>query len=1097
MTRELIADLFGHALKGRAVACADPRRISGLPHLLQNKRTHGQAKFALALLVFGAAVTLLLHSSAALASGALDLTQYVHTAWTAREGFKGSTRSIVQTPDGYLWLGTEFGLVRFDGVRFVPWGWPDQHLPSSNITSLLAARDGILWIGTLNGLASSSNGKLTLYPELSEEMIFALLQDQDGTIWVGASGKLCGIRSGQVDCRRLDAAQSDRANYLYGNRGKGVYALYEDNDRRLWAATEMGLWQWNSDGPKLYISQPTETQQSLVQGDHSTGLIVINGANLGLRQINGNKAEDYVPPGLNRAFKPLKLLRDRHGALWIGTSQQGVIHVHDGKTTQFAQTNGLSGDLVASFFEDREGTIWVGTTNGLDRFREPAAFTISTAHGLSIPAWSVLAARDGSVWIGGLNGISRWNRGQVTTYRSASAPKTGLRAVSKEMMRPLAGVSLEAVREVADPGLPDDEVGSLLEDPHGRVWVTTPHATVRFENDKFTRLTGVPASPANALILDKREGIWISYPSLGLVHVVENSVVQTVPWPWSKESHAPRISSVATDPLREGFWLGFLDGGVAHFHEGLIDTSIGVKDGLGANQVWNLHVDSDGTLWAATEGGLSRVKDGRVATLTTKNGLPCDAAHWVITDDDSSLWLYMACGLVRLSRTELNAWALDASRLVRTTVFDSSDGIRLHAPINSYSPIVTKSADGKVWFVFSDGVSAIDTHDVLFNGLPPPVHVEQILADGKTYGGEQGLHLPPRVRDLSIDYTALSLVAPEKVRFRFKLEGQDPDWREVVNIREVQYSNLAPGSYRFRVIASNNSGVWNEQGDSRDFFIAPAYWQSNWFRTACVLAFAGLLWLLYRLRLRSISRQFALGLEARVAERTRIARELHDTLLQSFQGLLLQFQTVWDLLSTRPAEAKEILGIAIDQTADAITEGRKAVQGLRSSAEEPNDLEAAIGALGEELAADPAASHAASLRIRAEGPARPLHPIVRDEIYRIAAEALRNAFRHSQSTQIAVELRYDEHEFRLRVRDDGVGIDAKLFDEGGREGHYGLRGMRERADLIGGRLSVWSAVDAGTEVELTIAASRAYVRTRVPGAGSMIRDVGSHSRSKP
>lgn len=349
-------------------------------------RAHPHAIFKFALL-FGATVTLLSYTFAALASDGLDLTQYVHTAWTARVGFKGSTRSIVQTPDGYLWLGTEFGLVRFDGVRFVPWVSLNKRLPSGNITTLLASRNGTLWIGTLNGLASVSNSKVTLYPELSEEAIFALLQDHEGTVWVGASGKLCGIRSARVECRRLDAASSDHTNYLYGDHGKAVYSLFEDTDRRLWAATEMGLWRWNSDGPKLYVSQPTETQQSLVQGDHATGLIVVNGANTRLRQITGNKVEDYAPPGFNRPFKPLKLFRDGSDALWIGTSQQGVIHVHDGKTTEFGQTNGLSGDLVTAFFEDREGTIWVGTTNGLDRFRKPAAITLSTSHGLSVPAF--------------------------------------------------------------------------------------------------------------------------------------------------------------------------------------------------------------------------------------------------------------------------------------------------------------------------------------------------------------------------------------------------------------------------------------------------------------------------------------------------------------------------------------------------------------------------------------------------------------------------------------------------------------------------------------------------------------------------------------
>jgi len=1081
MPRDPTAGVLGYALTGRAAACTGPRRISGLPHLLQNKRTHGQAKFTLALLVFSAAVTLLLHSPVAFALDALDLTQYAHTAWTAEAGFKGTTRCIVQTPDGYLWLGTEFGLVRFDGVRFVPWiPPPGERLPSSHILSLLAARDGTLWIGTLEGLASWNNGGLVQYPEIAREPVLALLQDQGGTVWVGGAGKICAIRGGTVECHGIDVTSGEGAHYGYGNRGQGVYSLYEDGDRRLWAATQSGLWQWTPGPPRRWLTQSTETQQALVQGDHSTGLIAITDTYLILRQITDDKTEEYVLPGFRRPFKPFRLLRDRHGALWIGTSQQGVLHVHDGKTTQFAQSNGLSGGAVQSLFEDREGTIWVGTTNGLDRFREPAVFTVSASHGLSIPALSVLSAHDGSLWIGGVDGVNRWNRGQVTIYRSATPPYRHRPAAQERTAKPGPGELHEAPREVADPGLPSNEIGSLLEDQRGRVWVSTSRGVAWFENGRFTRAMGVPVGIANAIIADKNEGVWISYPGSGLFHVVDGRAIESVSWPWSNQEHDPRLSAIIGDPVRDGLWLGFLDGGIAHVKDGQVDASIGSKDGLGAGEVWHLHIDRDGTLWAATQGGLSRVKDGYIATLTTKNGLPCDAVRWVMEDDASSLWLYTACGLLRISRTELGAWVSNPSRAIHTTVYDGSDGIRLHELINGNSPVVTKSVDGKLWFAHSDGVSAIDPRDLSFNRLPPPVHIEQISADGKTYGAAEGLRLPPRLRDLSIDYTALSLVAPEKVRFRYKLEGQDLDWKEVVNIRHVQYSNLAPGSYRFRVIASNNSGVWNEHGDSREFFIAPAYWQTNWFRTACVLAFAGLLWLLYWLRLRHISRQFALGLEARVAERTRIARELHDTLLQSFQGLLLQFQSVWDLLLARPAEAKEILGIAIGQAADAITEGRKAVQGLRSSAEEPNDLEAAIGALGEELAADPAASHAASLRVRAEGPVRPLHPIVRDEIYRIAAEALRNAFQHSQGTQIEVELRYYEHQFRLCVRDDGIGIDAKVLDEGGREGHYGLRGMRERADLVGGKLSVWSAVDAGTEVELTIAASCAYAKARVP-----------------
>jgi signal transduction histidine kinase len=383
-----------------------------------------------------------------------------------------------------------------------------------------------------------------------------------------------------------------------------------------------------------------------------------------------------------------------------------------------------------------------------------------------------------------------------------------------------------------------------------------------------------------------------------------------------------------------------------------------------------------------------------------------------------------------------------------------------------------------LWFLPWDGVSVIDPRHLPFNKLPPPVHIEQIIADGKTYDAASRtsgqMHLPALVRDLTIDYTALSLVVPEKIHFRFKLEGQDQDWREVVNDRQVEYSNLRPGSYRFRVLASNNSGVWNEQGDALDFSIAPAVWQTNWFRALCVLVLIALLWAAYRLRLSRLAREFNRTLDVRVGERTRIARELHDTLLQSFQALLLRFQTAYELLPASPDEARQSLGNAIDRAAEAITEGRDAVQGLRASAVESNDLAHAIRTFYEELAAADDGHDLSAPSVLVEGTPRPIHPILRDEIYRVACEALRNAFQHAEANQIEVELRYDDRQLRLRVRDDGKGIDPGFLAGEGREGHYGLRGMRERATLIGAKLNVWSAMGSGTEVELTIPALRAY-----------------------
>jgi signal transduction histidine kinase len=319
---------------------------------------------------------------------------------------------------------------------------------------------------------------------------------------------------------------------------------------------------------------------------------------------------------------------------------------------------------------------------------------------------------------------------------------------------------------------------------------------------------------------------------------------------------------------------------------------------------------------------------------------------------------------------------------------------------------------------------------------------------------------------------------PEAIRFRYKLRETDQDWHEVGAAASVSYRNLLPGSYHFIVNASDTNGMWSVNTATVEFTVLPAFYQTSWFRALCAVFLLALLWAAYQYRVRQLRREFALKLEARIGERTSIARDLHDTLLQSFHGLLLRFQTVSELLPDRPIEAKEKLDSTIEQAAGAITEGRDTVQGLRDSTVQTNDLARAVDTLGEELAVDPANHSSPAFRITVEGEARNLHPILRDEIYRIAAEALRNAFRHAQAQHVEVEIRYDDQQFRMRVRDDGKGIDPTILSGQVPEGHFGLNGMRERAKLIGGDLTVWSEVDAGTEVELCIPAGIAYTNAQ-------------------
>ena len=382
-----------------------------------------------------------------------------------------------------------------------------------------------------------------------------------------------------------------------------------------------------------------------------------------------------------------------------------------------------------------------------------------------------------------------------------------------------------------------------------------------------------------------------------------------------------------------------------------------------------------------------------------------------------------------------------------------------------------------MWFANGIVVQMVDPSRLTQKALPAVTYIQSLIVDRKEFAATDNLKLPPKPRDLQIDYTSPTFLVPQRVKFRYRLDRYDRDWHDAGTRRQAFYTDLPPGKYSFRVIASNSDGVWNETAAKLDFSVAPTYYQTNWFRTLCGALFLALLWAAYQLRVRHLHKQFDMTLEARVGERTRIARDLHDTLLQSFQGLLPRIQAAIYKLPESPVDARKTLEAAVDQASQAITEGRDAVQGLRMSTVEKNDLGVAIRAIGEELASAETNQSPPKFEVVVEGTPRNLHPILRDEVYRISAEALRNAFRHAQAHQIEVELRYDERDFTVRIRDNGRGVNSEVLRGDGREGHYGLHGMRERAKLVGGELAIWSEVDSGTEVELSIPASRAYTKS--------------------
>ena len=701
----------------------------------------------------------------------LDVNQYAHNAWPFREGFsKGLIRCMAQTPDGYLWLGTEFGLLRFDGVRASPWAPPgSERIPEGRINKLAAARDGTLWIGGDNWLLSWNGVKLIRYPEFDSRSVLSILEDHEGVIWVGVlsqpSGRLCSIRSGRTQC--------------YGEQGElgRVLSLYEDGTNNLWVGSDSGLWRWKPGPPVRYAGLPEPEGPLSVDATADQRLLIATGR--GLAQIVDGQIRPYRLSGTGESLSAFRLLRDRDGGMWIGTQGQGLWHIHQGRTDVYSRSEGLSSDTISALFEDREGNIWAATRRGLDRFRDFAVSTASQKQGFSNDvASSVLSARDGAVWTSGLNGLDRWKNGAVTKFSHS-------------------------------PGVPST-MNSLFQDDAGRIWVFSDKGTAYFQDGKFTPAKGPSGGFVNAVAEDKSGDLWLS-EDRGLFRWDRRGEPEL--FPWSTVGQARPSFALLADPHRGGVWFGGLRGGVYYFKDGRIKESFTAAQGLGQGRVSGLQLDPDGTLWAATAGGLSAIRQGRIATLSSKNGLPCDAVFWKQDDNDGAAWLYMSCGLVRIPAGELGAWAAGRKQSIQTEVFEESDGVASRANPGSYSPAVAKDSDGRIWFVSGDGISMFDPRRLAYNKLPPPVHIESVTVDDKPHPLARGMRLPANPHEVQIDYTALSFAAPEKVRFKYMLEGQDSGWHEPVSQRRVQYTNLRPRNYRFRVIACNNSGVWNETGD--------------------------------------------------------------------------------------------------------------------------------------------------------------------------------------------------------------------------------------------------------------------------------------------
>ncbi len=975
------------------------------------------------------------------------ISQYGHTAWRIQDGFlSGAAVAVTQTTDGYLWIGTRVGLVRFDGVRFVPWTPPDgTHLPSSSVASLLGARDGSLWIGTEGGLSHWDKQHLTNYL-VRPERIGSIIEDRHGTVWFtrtrgsDADGGLCQIIGTGMRCY-------GKADGLPGSNVAS--ALVEDTLGNLWIGSDTAVVRWKPGSS----SKRTWGLKSVEGMDGVEGLaanpdgsvwagVALAGRGLGLQQLVQGAWKPFVTTELDGTTLVVRtLFRDRENALWIGTTNQGIYRILGRKVDHFHSTDGLSSDWVLRFYEDREGNLWVATSKGIDCFRDLRVATFSTHEGLTTPEVdSVLAARDGTIWVGGDVALDAIHRDGVSSLQ-------------------------------AGKGLPGNQVTSLLEDHTGRLWVGIDKTMSFYKNGRFTKIDRPDGSPIGLVVgmtEDVDHNIWVETigPPRTLSRIRDLKVQEAFPVP-----QMPAARKVAADP-EDGIWLGLRNGDLARYRHG--KTEIFPFKHEENSVVDQLIVNSDGSVLGATPVGVIGWKEGKQQTLTIRNGLPCDAVNALIEDSQRSLWLYTQCGLVEIAGAEMQRWWGQPDITLQLRTLDAFDGVQ---PGGAPFGAAARSPDGRLWFANGVVLQMIDPGHLTGNALPPPVHVEQVVADRKNYSPGKDLRLPPLTRDLEIDYTALSFVVPQKVRFRYKLEGRDAAWQEPGTRRQAFYSDLRPGQYRFRVNACNNDGVWNDVGATLDFIVTPAWFQTSWFRILCVVFGAIIVWVIYRLRVLQISRAISARFDERLAERTRMARELHDTFLQTIQGSKLVADRALkpSTDAIRMHQALEQLSVWLRR---ATEEGRAALNSLRTTTTQTNDLADSLRRVTE----NGLIPSSMAVTFSVVGDAREMHPIVRDEIYRIGYEAIRNAFAHSSASRMEVELRYAD-DLALRVSDSGTGIDPAIADTG-KDGHFGLQGMRERAARIGGKLTIVSSTNSGTEIKLIVPGGIIF-RKRMPARRSL------------
>ena len=950
------------------------------------------------------------------------LTQALLRIWQVQQGLpRAAIFSIRQTHDGYLWLGTQVGLYRFDGVRFVAiQGGGGRSLANLWIQDLSEDQNHNLWMATDDaGLVCLKDRTITSVGRtegLPSEHVRCLLVDRRGELWVGTDKGLARYQNGKFVVYRT----------AQGLPADSIRALSEAPDGTIWIATEgQHICTWNGSqfkASKFNSIPPRGTINALLAGSDGTVWI---GTTAGLIRRKGSQERLFTQADGLANDLIYCLTRARDGGVWVGT-KDGISRIQENRVESFRTRDGLSQSTAYTLCEDHEGSLWVGTKHGLNQFADRRTLPFTVTEGLpSNDTGPILQDQAGKVWVGTLGaGLARFDGRQFSNIATTSN------------------------------GLLSNTILSLADGGSEQLWIGTDQGLCRMRDgqivDSFTMKQGLPSNVILALGRDSAGALWAG-TSAGLAEFRDGRFV-----PPDGDSDAIRRPVQALVNYRNQFLIAAAAGGGVYQ---LADRKLSLlTDRLQtSHDIDAFYLDEDNRLWMAIRGRGVGLFDGqKFSQFSVKDGLYDDDIFGIASDDQGRLWMACSRGIFSVARTDLVKFAEGKITRLVSYPFSPTDALRTIECQDGVQPAIWKMQDGSVWFSTIRGIIVLDPKRLSRKLPPPSIVIEEVRVNGQEVSPQQIGRLPPGRTNFDFHYTALSFAAPTRITFRYRLEGFDPDWVDAGQRREAFYTNLHPGTYRFRVQAINADGSGNEAAHPVDFTLEPYFYQTRWFIPLIVTGLAALGWLAYRRRIHYIK----MHLQVVLAERTRIARELHDTLIQGFSGVTMQMQALTTRLRQSPE--RETLAEIIHDAGNCLSEARRSVGGLRNVQGDESGLAAAIAQAARQL------TEGRDTRLRLQLAPNPpqFSPDTEYNILRIVQEAISNAIKHSGASLIEVSLGFSPHKITISVADDGSGFDMDQYLEHIQPGHYGLIGMRERATQIGADISWRSVPRQGTTVTL-------------------------------